>query len=51
VTVASSVADALERAADPAVPLVCVAGSLSLIGDALRSLAGGDTPCPVEISV
>jgi dihydrofolate synthase / folylpolyglutamate synthase len=51
VTVASSVADALKRAADPAVPLVCVAGSLSLIGDALRSLAGGDTPCPVEISV
>jgi dihydrofolate synthase/folylpolyglutamate synthase len=51
VTVASSVADALERAADPAVPLVCVAGSLSLIGDALRSLVGGDTPCPVEISV
>jgi len=49
VEAAASVADALARAADPSVPLVCVAGSLSLVGDALRSLAGGDTPCSVEI--
>jgi dihydrofolate synthase/folylpolyglutamate synthase len=49
VDVAPSVAEALVRAADPAVPLVCVAGSLSLIGDALRSLAGDDKPCAVEI--
>jgi len=49
VDVVQSVGDALACAADPAVPLVCVAGSLSLIGDALRSLAGGDTPCSVEI--
>jgi dihydrofolate synthase/folylpolyglutamate synthase len=47
--VVPSVGDALACAADPAIPLVCVAGSLSLIGDALRSLAGGDTPCSVEI--
>jgi dihydrofolate synthase/folylpolyglutamate synthase len=49
VDVVQSVGDALACAADPAVPLVCVAGSLSLIGDALRSLAGGDKPCSVEI--
>ena len=49
VDVVQSVGDALACAADPTVPLVCVAGSLSLIGDALRSLAGGDTPCSVEI--
>jgi dihydrofolate synthase / folylpolyglutamate synthase len=49
VDVASSVAEALARAAEPSVPLVCVAGSLSLVGDALRSLAGDDKPCPVEI--
>ena len=28
--------------------VVCVAGSLMLIGDALRHLDGGDKPCPVE---
>jgi dihydrofolate synthase/folylpolyglutamate synthase len=32
-------------------PVVCVAGSLSLVGDALRHLAGGsDKPCSVEKS-
>jgi len=49
VDVVPSVAEALACAADPAVPLVCVAGSLSLVGDALRSLAGDDKPCAVEI--
>jgi len=49
VDVVASVAEALARAADPTVPLVCVAGSLSLVGDALRSLAGDDKPCAVEI--
>jgi dihydrofolate synthase/folylpolyglutamate synthase len=47
--VVPSVAEALACVADPAVPLVCVAGSLSLVGDALRSLAGDDKPCAVEI--
>jgi dihydrofolate synthase / folylpolyglutamate synthase len=49
VEVVPSVAEALACADDPAVPLVCVAGSLSLVGDALRSLAGDDKPCAVEI--
>jgi dihydrofolate synthase/folylpolyglutamate synthase len=49
VDVVASVAEALARAVDPTVPLVCVAGSLSLVGDALRSLAGDDKPCAVEI--
>jgi dihydrofolate synthase/folylpolyglutamate synthase len=49
VDVVPSVAEALACAADPTVPLVCVAGSLSLVGDALRSLAGDDKPCAVEI--
>jgi dihydrofolate synthase/folylpolyglutamate synthase len=31
-------------------PVVCVAGSLMLIGDALRHLDGGEKPCPVENS-
>jgi dihydrofolate synthase/folylpolyglutamate synthase len=46
VTVAPSVAEAL-RAAEPgaASPVVCVAGSLALVGEALRSLDGGDRPC------
>jgi hypothetical protein len=30
---------------------VCVAGSLMLVGDALRHLDGGDKPCPVENAV
>ena len=32
----------------PAVPVVCVAGSLVLVGGALGHLDGGDRPCPVE---
>jgi dihydrofolate synthase/folylpolyglutamate synthase len=47
--VARSVAEALDRVeAGPRAPLVCVAGSLALVGDALRHLDGGDRPCPVE---
>ena len=49
VEVRPSVVEALACAADPAVPLVCVAGSLSLVGDALRSLAGDDKPCAIDI--
>lgn len=36
-----------ERA--PRTPILCVAGSLSLVGDVLRLAAGGgDNPCPIE---
>jgi dihydrofolate synthase / folylpolyglutamate synthase len=49
VEVASSPLEALAMAArPPSTPVVCVAGSLSLVGDVLRHLAGGDAPCPVE---
>jgi dihydrofolate synthase/folylpolyglutamate synthase len=49
IDVAPSVVDALDRAEQGArTPLVCVAGSLALVGDALRHLDGGDRPCPVE---
>ena len=48
-TLAASVGEALALAeAEPRLPLVCVAGSLALVGDALRHLAGSDKPCPVE---
>ncbi len=34
---------------DPSTPIVCVAGSLFLVGEVLARLAGGgDIPCPVE---
>jgi dihydrofolate synthase/folylpolyglutamate synthase len=48
VEVASTVPEALalaERA--PRTPILCVAGSLALIGDVLRH-AQGDKPCPIE---
>ncbi len=47
---APSVAEALAMAtAPPTTPVVCVAGSVSLVGDALAYLQGGRaTPCPVE---
>jgi hypothetical protein len=49
--VTTSVAGALTLAEeDPRHPIVCVAGSLALVGDALRGLDGGDKPCPVEKS-
>jgi dihydrofolate synthase/folylpolyglutamate synthase len=34
---------------DPRTPVVCIAGSLSLLGDVLR-LTSGDKPCPIEKS-
>jgi len=48
--VAPSVAEALRAAEEEGSqsPLVCVAGSLALVGEALRHLDGGDKPCPVE---
>ena len=50
VETAASAAEALalaERA--PRTPILCVAGSLSLVGDVLRLAAGGgDNPCPIE---
>jgi dihydrofolate synthase / folylpolyglutamate synthase len=49
VDVAPSVAEALALAeVAPAAALVCVAGSLTLVGAALGHLDGGDKPCPVE---
>jgi dihydrofolate synthase/folylpolyglutamate synthase len=48
-TVTRSVAEALSVAAEPpATPIVCVAGSLALVGEALRELSGTDKPCPIE---
>jgi dihydrofolate synthase/folylpolyglutamate synthase len=49
VAMAGSPAEALalaERTA--ATPIVCVAGSLSLVGDVLRHLQGSDKPCSLE---
>ena len=50
VEIAPSVEEALRRAeTPPAAPVVCVAGSLTLIGDVLRLRAGApDVPCPIE---
>jgi dihydrofolate synthase/folylpolyglutamate synthase len=46
---AASVGEALAlAAAPPRTPVVCVAGSLFLIGEALRALGAGDQPCAVE---
>ncbi|MBM3221358.1 MAG: bifunctional folylpolyglutamate synthase/dihydrofolate synthase [Candidatus Rokubacteria bacterium] len=48
-TVTRSVAEALRVAtAAPATPIICVAGSLAVVGEALRHLAGTDKPCPIE---
>jgi len=47
--VTASVAEALSvAAAPPATPIVCVAGSLAVVGEALSSLHGTDKPCPIE---
>jgi dihydrofolate synthase/folylpolyglutamate synthase len=47
--VARSAEEALGLAArEPRTPIVCVAGSLSLVGDVLRLGLGGDKPCPLE---
>ena len=49
VELAPSPVEALAMAArPPSTPVICVAGSLSLIGDVVRHLAGSDTPCSVE---
>lgn len=49
VETAASAGEALALAArTSATPIICVAGSLSLIGDTLRHLAGGDKPCSIE---
>ncbi|HEX5816170.1 MAG TPA: Mur ligase family protein [Methylomirabilota bacterium] len=48
VETAPSAAEALALAArPPRTPILCVAGSLTLIGDVLRA-AHGDKPCPIE---
>jgi dihydrofolate synthase/folylpolyglutamate synthase len=48
-TVAPSIGEALAfAAAPPADRLVCVAGSLALVGAVLANLDGTDKPCPVE---
>jgi len=48
VELADSAAEALAIAAhEPRTPILCVAGSLSLLGDVLRA-ATGDKPCPIE---
>jgi dihydrofolate synthase / folylpolyglutamate synthase len=49
VAVAPSIGEALALAErDSSTPLVCVAGSLALVGAALGHLDGSDKPCPVE---
>lgn len=49
VEIAGSPAEALERAGRAATTrVICVAGSLFLIGDVLRHLAGSDKPCSLE---
>jgi dihydrofolate synthase / folylpolyglutamate synthase len=48
-SITTSVAEALAVAeTDTDAPILCVAGSLSVIGDALRTGPNGDKPCPVE---
>jgi dihydrofolate synthase/folylpolyglutamate synthase len=50
VELAGSAGEALALAArEPRTPILCIAGSLSLLGDVLR-IAGGDKPCPIEKS-
>ena len=49
VSVAASVADALAIAErEESTPILCVAGSLSVVGEAIREGPEGDKPCPVE---
>jgi dihydrofolate synthase/folylpolyglutamate synthase len=48
VELAESAAEALALAArEPRTPILCIAGSLSLLGDVLR-VTTGDKPCPIE---
>jgi dihydrofolate synthase/folylpolyglutamate synthase len=45
----SSVAEALALARRASTPVVCVAGSVFVVGEALAELSGGgEKPCPVE---
>jgi dihydrofolate synthase/folylpolyglutamate synthase len=49
VETAASAGEALGLAARPPwTPVLCVAGSLSLIGDVLRHAQGSDRPCSIE---
>jgi dihydrofolate synthase/folylpolyglutamate synthase len=49
VTLAPSVREALALAdGNPGTPIVCVAGSLSVVGEALAAGPEDDKPCPVE---
>jgi dihydrofolate synthase/folylpolyglutamate synthase len=49
VTVTASVGEALSVAtAAPSTPIVCVAGSLAVVGEALQHLGRSDKPCPIE---
>ena len=49
VLTARSVEEALAMGAEePQTPILCVAGSLFLVGETLRHLAGSDKPCSVE---
>jgi dihydrofolate synthase/folylpolyglutamate synthase len=50
VETADSIGQALAMAtAPPTTPIVCVAGSVALVGEALAHLGGGtDKPCPIE---
>jgi hypothetical protein len=49
VEVTGSVGEALAVAEGaPATPILCVAGSLSVVGEALAVGGQGDKPCPVE---
>ena len=46
---AASVAEALALARrPPTAPVICVAGSVFVVGEALAELGGGDRPCPIE---
>jgi dihydrofolate synthase/folylpolyglutamate synthase len=48
-TVTASVAEALSLASSSATTtIICVAGSLAVVGEALRHLSGTDKPCPIE---
>ena len=49
IAIAGSVPEALGIAArGNRTPMVCVVGSLFVVGDALRALAGSDRPCRIE---
>jgi dihydrofolate synthase/folylpolyglutamate synthase len=49
VEIAGSPAEALALAGSAVkTPIICVAGSLFLVGDVLRHLAGNDKPCSLE---